>query len=232
MPKKQILVVEDDDDILELLNYNLRKEGYLVGSVNSGEDALKIAAKKLPDLILLDIMLPGIDGFEVCRTLKSGHETGNIPVIMLTAKGEEIDIVTGLELGADDYIPKPFSPRVLIARIRAVLRRKTKGTVDMSEVIQIHDMTIHPGRHEVKIKDKNVELTSTEFKILYTLASRPGWVFNRYQIVDAVHGRDYPVLERSIDVQIVALRKKMGDAGDCIETVRGVGYRFRENQKA
>ncbi len=227
MNKKNILVVEDDDDILELLQYNLKKEGYGVECVTSGEDALKRIAKKLPDLILLDIMLPGADGFEVCRKLKSEPETGSVPVIMLTAKGEDIDVVTGLEIGADDYISKPFSPRVLIARIRAVMRRKPKGIVNMSEVLKHDDITIHPGRHEVTVAQKKIDLTSTEFKILYAMASRPGWVFTRYQIVDAVHGRDYPVLERSIDVQIVSLRKKLGKAGDYIETVRGVGYRFK-----
>ena len=228
MQKKKILVVEDDEDILELVRYNLSREGYEVESTVSGEEAIQTAGEEMPDLILLDVMLPGADGFEVCRRLKSRPETGRIPIIMLTAKGEEIDIVTGLELGADDYIPKPFSPKVLIARIRTVLRRKTSEPVDESDVIKRSGIVIHPGRHEVRVGSEKVELTSTEFKILHSLAARPGWVFTRYQIVDAVHGRDYPVLERSIDVQIASLRKKLGKPGRCIQTVRGVGYKFSE----
>jgi two-component system phosphate regulon response regulator PhoB len=147
---------------------------------------------------------------------------------MLTAKGEEADIVTGLELGADDYITKPFSPRILIARIRAVLRRKTTKPPDETSVIQRHGLTIHPGRRDVRIHGKPVELTYTEFQVLYYLAKRPGWVFTRYQIVEAVRGDDYPVTDRSVDVQVVGLRKKLGTFGKYIETVRGVGYRFRE----
>ncbi len=231
MPKENILVVEDDEDILELLRYNLNREGYKVNCVATGEEAIKAAVEEAPELILLDIMLPGADGYEVCRRLKSRPETGRIPIIMLTAKGEDIDIVTGLELGADDYIPKPFSPKVLIARIRTVLRRKTAEPVDESDVIKRGGIVIHPGRHEVRIGSEKVELTSTEFKILHSLASRPGWVFTRYQIVDAVHGRDYPVLERSIDVQIASLRKKLGKPGRCIKTVRGVGYKFSEQDE-
>jgi two-component system phosphate regulon response regulator PhoB len=182
----------------------------------------------MPDLVVLDLMLPGIDGLEVCKTLKNDPATRQIPVVMLTAKGEEVDVVTGLELGADDYIPKPFSPRVLVARIRAALRRQIQETANENATIQVHDLTIHPGRHQVLVKDKPVDLTATEFRVLHFLARRPGWVFTRYQIVDAVHGYDYPVTDRSVDVQIVGLRKKMGSAGKYIQTVRGVGYRFKE----
>ena len=181
-------------------------------------------------MIVLDLMLPGIDGLEVTKILKNDSKTQDIPIVMLTAKGTEADIVTGLELGADDYITKPFSPRVLIARIRAILRRKaTKASTDDSTVIQIHELKIHPGRRDVSIKGESVELTFTEFQVLYYLARRPGWVFTRTQIVDAVRGDDYPVTDRSVDVQIVGLRKKLGSAGRFIETVRGVGYRFKDS---
>ena len=227
MKKKKILVVDDEEDILELVRYNLSREGYEVTCASSGEDGLKAARNELPDLIVLDLMLPGIDGLEVARLLKNDNSTKNIPVIMLTAKGEEADIVTGLELGADDYITKPFSPRIMIARIRAVLRRKTKE-VDDEAVIRINDITLNPGRHEVLVNEEPVQLTFTEFGILNFLIRRPGWVFTRSQIVDAVKGDDYFVTDRSVDVQIVGLRKKLGSAGKNIETVRGVGYRFKE----
>ena len=193
-----------------------------------GEEALKLVPKHSLDLILLDLMLPGIDGLEVCRRLKQETVTRTIPVVMLTAKGEESDIVAGLEIGADDYITKPFSPKVLIARLRALLRRKTKNEIDEESPIETHGLLIHPGRHEVLLGGKPLELSFTEFKILQFLASRPGWVFTRYQIVDAVRGEEYSVTERSVDVQIVGLRKKLGKLGNCIETVRGVGYRFKE----
>ena len=230
MPKERILVVEDEEDILELVRYNLSREGYQVICVTSGEEVLKKTGSEALDLIVLDLMLPGIDGLEVTKILKIDSKTQDIPIVMLTAKGDEADIVTGLELGADDYITKPFSPRILIARIRAILRRKTtNASMDDTSVIQIHELKIHPGRRDVSIKGESVELTYTEFQVLYYLARRPGWVFTRYQIVDAVRGDDYPVTDRSVDVQIVGLRKKLGACGKYIETVRGVGYRFREN---
>jgi two-component system phosphate regulon response regulator PhoB len=229
MPKEHILIVEDEEDILELIKYNLTKEGYKVTPATTGEEAIKLADSAPPDLILLDLMLPGADGFEVCRRLGNNPKTQQIPIVMLTAKGEEADIVTGLELGADDYITKPFSPKVLIARIRAVLRRVRMEPVDADTPLKIHEIVIHPGRHEVLINNKRADLTSTEFRLLYLLASRPGWVFTRYQIVDALHGEDYPVTDRSVDVQVVGLRKKLGTkAAKYIETVRGVGYRFKE----
>jgi len=228
MAKETILIVDDEQDILELLNYNLGRDGYKVLSAQTGEEALDTAGRELPGLIILDLMLPGIDGLEVCKRLKKVSETEKIPIIMLTAKGEEADIVTGLELGADDYITKPFSPKILVARVRALLRRKTTEIPEQSAVIRIHDIQIDPGRHKVLVKDKTVELTSSEFSMLRFLAARPGWVFTRYQIVDAIHGADYPVTDRSIDVQVVGLRKKLGRAGKYIETVRGIGYRFKE----
>ncbi len=228
MAKEKILVVDDEKDILELLSFNLSREGYLVTCAESGEKALSLAQSENPDLMVLDLMLPGIDGLEATRILKSDTGTMDIPIVMLTAKGEESDIVTGLELGADDYITKPFSTRVLLARVRAVLRRKVKEYPKDDAAIRIHDLVIHPGRHEVLVNGKAVQLTFTEFGVLHFLARRPGWVFTRNQIVDAVRGDDYFVSDRSVDVQIVGLRKKLGPAGAYIETVRGIGYRFRE----
>ncbi|NLH15042.1 MAG: response regulator transcription factor [Phycisphaerae bacterium] len=233
MSNYTVLIVEDEDDVVELLRYNLARNGYRVETVTTGPDAISRAGVLQPDLILLDLMLPGMDGLEVCRTLKKENRTERIPIIMVTAKGDEADVVAGLEMGADDYITKPFSPRVLMARVKAVLRRpaRTKAPEPgSSPTVRIHQLEIDPGRHRVLVKDKQVELTSTEFALLYFLASRPGWVFTRYQIVDAVHGSDYPVTDRSIDVQIVGLRRKLGTVGTCIETVRGVGYRFKDSE--
>lgn len=226
---KLILAVEDDRDILELITYNLEREGYEVTGATTGEDGVDAARSDKPDLVLLDLMLPGIDGLEVCRRLKADPDTAHLPIVMVTAKGEESDIITGLELGADDYVTKPFSPKVLIARIRAVLRRRERARVKEDDIIKIDDMVIHPGRHEVTVGDECVDLTFTEFRILHILARRPGWVFTRHQIVDAIHGEHYPVTDRAVDVQIVGLRRKLGSAGEYIETVRGVGYRFRDN---
>ncbi|MBN2070388.1 MAG: response regulator transcription factor [Candidatus Krumholzibacteriota bacterium] len=228
MPHEHILVVDDEEDILELVAYNLELNGYKVTRVDTGEDTVRVAREISPDLVLLDLMLPGIDGLEVCRILKHDDATSTIPVVMLTARGDESDIVSGLELGADDYIVKPFSPKVLVARIKAVLRRKKNLIPKMNEVISKKDIVIHPGKHEVLIKGKQVSLTSTEFLILHQLARRPGWVFTRNQLIDVARGEDYPVTDRSVDVHIVSLRKKLGSFGRTIETVRGVGYRFRE----
>ncbi|OGP70769.1 MAG: DNA-binding response regulator [Deltaproteobacteria bacterium RBG_13_58_19] len=227
MAKELILIVEDDDDILQLLKYNLTKEGYRVTGVTSGEEALKVLKSSVPDLVLLDLMLPGVDGLEVCRTLKRDSQTSHIPIVMLTAKGEEADIVTGLELGAEDYITKPFSPRVLLARVRAVLRRRHTEPLAEEAPLEIDEMVIHPGHHEVLVEGRALDLTLTEFRLLYMLASRPGWVFTRAQIVKGVHGDDYPASDRSVDVQVVSLRKKLGSFGKYLETVRGVGYRFK-----
>jgi two-component system phosphate regulon response regulator PhoB len=226
---KRVVVVEDDLDILELITYNLEREGYEVTGAATGEDGIDAARSEKPDLVLLDLMLPGIDGLEVCRRLKADPDTAHIPVVMVSAKGEETDIVTGLELGADDYVTKPFSPKVLIARMRAVQRRRGRAHVSEDDVIKIDDIVIHPGRHEVTVGGERIDLTFTEFRILHILARRPGWVFTRHQIVDSIHGEHYPVTDRAVDVQIVGLRRKMGPAGEHIETVRGVGYRFRDN---
>ncbi|MFO0899441.1 MAG: response regulator [Pirellulales bacterium] len=228
MSRERILVVDDEEDLLELISYNLGKEGYRVECVASGEEAITTARNTLPDLIVLDLLLPRVDGLEVCRILKRDPKTQHVPIVMLTAKSEEADVVSGLELGADDYITKPFSPRVLMARVRAVLRRKAKAKFDEQSTIQIHELSIHPGRHEAFLAGKPLELTFTEFRLLHFLAQRPGWAFTRLQIVDSVKGEDYPVTERSVDVQVASLRKKLGECGGYIETVRGVGYRFKE----
>ena len=228
MTKELILAVDDEEDILELIRYNLAREGYRIGAAKTGEEALEKARREKPDLIILDLMLPGIDGLEVCRRLKSDALTAPIPIVMLTAKGEDADIVTGLELGADDYITKPFSPRVLLARIKAALRRDRKAAPEEPMVIRAGDLAINLATRDVTACDVPVQLTATEFNILSYLTKRPGWVFTRNQIINAVRGEDYPVTERSIDVQIVGLRKKLGDAGKHLQTVRGVGYRFKE----
>jgi two-component system phosphate regulon response regulator PhoB len=228
MAPKTILIVEDEPEIRELLAHNLTREKYRVASAATGEEALRAVASAPPDLVLLDLMLPGLDGLEVARRLKGDPLTRSIPIVILTAKGDEADVVSGLELGADDYLPKPFSPRVLIARIRAVLRRTAQAPAGPESLVKIADLVIHPGRHEVLVGGKPVPFTRTEFRVLHVLASRPGWVFTRCQIADAIHEGEGVVTDRSVDVQIVALRRKLGAAGARIETVRGVGYRFRE----
>ncbi|MFA5701448.1 MAG: response regulator transcription factor, partial [Desulfuromonas sp.] len=221
-----------EEDILALIHYNLTREGYQVLTATNGEQGVKLAGEHQPDLVILDLMLPGIDGLQVCRELKQCDTTRHIAVIMLTAKGEEADIVIGLELGAADYVTKPFSPRVLLARIRTVLRRGEQPAsapeAEGEQVVELHDMVIHPGRNEVLAGGERKDLTYTEFRVLYLLASRPGWVFTRYQIVNAVRGDNYSVTDRAVDVQIVGLRRKLGEYGKYIETVRGVGYRFRD----
>jgi len=228
MAKEKILIVDDEENILELIRYNLGKEGYQTECFTTGEEAVKKARAGGGDLILLDLMLPGLDGLEVLKILKNDHRTQVIPVIIVSAKGEESDIVAGLELGADDYITKPFSLKILIARVRSVLRRK-KGVTPISEgVVRIHDLVIDPVRHEVKFKNKPIELTATEFRILQHLAQKPGRVFTRNQIINAVRGENYIVTDRTVDVQITGLRKKLKTAGEYLETIRGVGYRFKD----
>ena len=228
MSKPRILVIEDEEDIQMLISFNLNKEGYEILIESSGEKGLETARRKNPDLILLDLMLPGMSGFDVCSTLKEEEATDGIPIVMITAKSEEEDIVKGLELGADDYITKPFSVKVLCARVKTVLRRKKKHGPDGDQPLVIDEMTIHPGKHIVTVQGNEVSLTYSEFSILYFLASRPGWVYTRYQIVDAVRGEDHNVTDRSVDVHIVGLRRKLGYYGKYIETIRGIGYKFRE----
>ncbi len=230
MSRQSVLVVEDEEDIMEVIRFNLEKEGYEVNQALSGEKALQVIENNLPSLILLDLMLPGINGLDLCRIFKQNDRTKAIPVIMLTAKSEDADIVAGLEMGAEDYITKPFSPRVLVARVRTIFRRRESGVKDDSSVIQVEGMQIHPGRHEVTMGDNVVDLTPSEFRILHYLARRPGWVYSRDQIIDAIRGHGYVVTDRAIDVQVVGLRKKLGDYGKFIETVRGIGYRFRDRK--
>ncbi len=227
MSQENILVVEDEEDVAELVRYNLEKAGFAVELASTGEAGLRKAQASVPDLLILDLMLPGIDGLEVCREIQKDSQLKSMPIVMLTAKGEESDIVKGLEMGADDYITKPFSPKVLIARVRRIIER-VKRNVDDNAVLQMHEIRLDPARHEVRVKNKPVKLTFTEFNILQMLMRRAGLVFSRYQIVDAIHGSDYLVTDRAVDVQIVNLRRKLGSSGKNIETVRGVGYRFKD----
>jgi two-component system, OmpR family, alkaline phosphatase synthesis response regulator PhoP len=231
MAKATILVIEDDPDIRELLSFSLAKEGWTVVMAEDGEKGLALLPSANPDCLVLDIMLPGMDGLEVLRKLKSEPGRRRLPIVMTTAKGEESDVVAGLELGAEDYVVKPYSPKVLVARIRAALRRTAELVADPQKadgLIAREDVKLDPGRHEVRVKDRKVELSATEFAMLEFLLRSPGWVFSRSQIIDAVKGRDYPVTDRAVDVQILSLRRKLGDCGDIIETVRGVGYRARD----
>ena len=226
--QSKILIVEDEEDLREIIIYNLKRDGYHTNGVETGEQAIEQAIKVIPDLIILDLMLPGINGMDVCRRLRQNAETQSIPIIMISAKGEESDIVSGLELGADDYVTKPFSPRILLARVRSVLRRSLN--VDEKEVsaIEIDGMLINSKKFTLSIDGSPMGLTKSEFGILFFLASHRGWVFTRYQIVDAIRGEQYVVTERAIDVQIAGLRKKLKHHSELIETVRGVGYRFKE----
>jgi len=230
MGRERILIVDDELDILELITYNLRKEGYEVEAVQSGEQALRAMAVNPPGAVLLDLLLPGMDGVEVCRRIKQDERFKETPVLMLTARTEDSDIVTGLEVGADDYITKPFSPKVLIARLRAALRRShgDESPTNESSRLQLHGIAIDTARHEVRCDDAIVPLSATEFAILEFFARNPGLVFSRTRIIDAIRGEDYPVTERSVDVQILGLRKKLGSHGTLIETVRGVGYRLKD----
>ncbi len=232
MDKLDILVVEDEPDILELLRHVLEKDGHMVRTAETGEEALQKLRMATPQLLLLDLMLPGMDGLELCRRVRQNPDTRDLPVIMLTARGEENDVVAGLNLGADDYITKPFSPRVLMARLQAVIRRRheEKTPAVELEVMRRGPLTLHRGRREVLVDGQLLGLTWSEFQILALLAARPGWVFTRYQIVDAVRGEDYDVTERAVDVHMVGLRRKLGIHGQLLETVRGVGYRFQDTE--
>ena len=228
MSKAVILIVEDDPEIQELLSLSLSKEGWKLIQVKTGEEGLKILKTKKADCILLDIMLPGIDGLTILKKIKEIEQCRNIPVIMTTAKGEEADIVAGLELGADDYVVKPYSPKVLVARIRAGLRRLEESAVKKTDTVwQQGDIKLDSARHIVFCGDKQLDLFATEFALLKHFLTNPEIVFSRNQIIEAIRGPDYPVTDRSVDVQILGLRKKLGKAGDMIETIRGVGYRFR-----
>jgi two-component system alkaline phosphatase synthesis response regulator PhoP len=228
MALKKILVIEDEADIREVVEYNLKREGYRVACVGDGDEGVKAARAMAPDLVLLDLMLPGLDGIEVCRRFKGDSVTADIPIIMVTAKGEESDIVLGLGVGADDYITKPFSPRELVARVKAVMRRSPlKGIIDAQDRIALGDFVIDINRHEVLVSGKPVDLTPSELRLLHLLASHPGRVFTRDQLLSRVIGEGAYVIDRNIDVHIRGVRKKLGTHKDLIETVRGVGYRFR-----
>ena len=233
LDSKNILVVEDDSDIRELISFNLKNEGHQVFEAKNGESGIKKARKNLPDLILLDLMLPGIQGLDICKIIKSDQEIKNIPIIIVSALGQEENIVEGLENGADDYITKPFSIKVLLARVNAVLRRSLEvEDQDSAKSIMINGISIKPRLREVKVGDKLIDdLTFSEFQILYLLVGHPGWVFTRYQIIDKIRGDNYPVTDRSVDFQIVGLRKKLGGTGKLIRTVRGVGYRFTPDEE-
>lgn len=227
MANETILIVEDEADIRELIRYNMEREGYKVAECASAEEAEAYLKRTVPDLVVLDLMLPGTDGFAFCRAVRADERTAALPVIMVTARDEDADIVAGLEVGADDYVTKPFSARILSARVRAVLRRRASEPGDECDVLVRGPIEIDRTHHSVKIDGQPVTLTLSEFKTLDLFVKRPGVVFSRYQIVDAVHGEDYPVTDRSVDVQIVGLRRKLGKLSDLIETVRGVGYRMR-----
>ena len=226
---EKIVVIEDETDILEVIAYNLKREGYDVITSTSGEDGLEKIEKSKPNLVVLDLMLPEVDGIELCRKLKSDPLTQSIPVIMVTAKGEESDVVLGLGVGADDYITKPFSPRELTARVKAVLRRsKSKGESDRRERVAFEGVIIDPQRHEVRVDGEAVLLTATEFRLLHFLALHPGRVFTRDHLLTRVIGDDAIVIDRNIDVHVRAIRKKLGTRRELIETIRGVGYRFKD----
>ncbi len=228
---KKILIVEDEKDIAELISYNLKREGFDTRAVTSGEKAVAAVLKETPDLVILDLMLPGVDGLEICKQLKYSEKTKNIPILIVTAKTEEHEIVLGLELGADDYLTKPFSPRVLIARAKAVIRRYSRKAAEKTTeqtIIKAGNILIDLSRYRVEIEGEKANLSATEFNLLVFLARNRGSVFSRNQIIEAVKGSDYPVTDRSVDVQIVGLRKKLGGAGSIIETIRGIGYRMKE----
>ncbi|MCK4359978.1 MAG: response regulator [Candidatus Cloacimonetes bacterium] len=224
---KLIAIVDDEPDIVELIAHHLKKENYKVKEFYDGESLLSYLKTNLPDLIILDLMLPEIDGLEICRILKRDERTASIPIIMLTAKGTETDKVVGLELGADDYIVKPFSPRELIARVKAVLRR-IEAKPHKTKIIKRNDLIIDLLKYKVTIKGKEINLTTTEFKLLSILAERPGWVFSRNKLLDKLWGEDKIVLDRTIDVHITQLRKKLGEYSKLIKSVRGIGYKFGE----
>jgi len=229
MPKTKVLVVEDDQAISEILVYNLEKAGFDVFKSSDGRDGLNQAQLRLPDLILLDVMLPVMDGTEVCRRLRAQPETATATIIMLTAKSEESDELIGFSVGADDYVTKPFSIRVLLERIKALLRRKSKITGDETDVVTRLGITLDRRRYRVTVDEDIVDLTKSEFRLLDTLIRQPGRAFDRSELIDSALGEDTLVLERTIDVHIRALRKKIGEKSEVIETVRGIGYRFREN---
>jgi two-component system phosphate regulon response regulator PhoB len=228
--KRKILIVEDEKDIADLIHFNIFKAGFDATLAMNGNEAIEKARDIGPDLILLDLMIPEISGYEVCSILRENPKTKNIPIIILTARGAEEDIVKGLESGADDYITKPFSPKVLLARVNAVFRRVPKQEKNESDILKHGILKVDQVKRKVFLKDQELDLTFSEFEILCLLLKKPGWVFTRAQIVNLIRGTNHAITDRSVDVQIVGLRKKLGDLGVLIETVRGVGYRFKESE--
>ena len=232
MKSEKVIVIEDEADILEVIQYNLEREGYRVLTARDGKEGLRLIKKEMPDIVLLDLMLPSLDGIEVCRKLKEDPITHSIPIIMVTAKGEESDIVLGLGIGADDYVSKPFSPKELMGRVKAVLRRgPLKEDRGAAERIVRDKVVIDAGRHEVQVGKKPVTLTATEFRLLHFLASHPGRVFTRDQLLNRAIGEGVIVVDRNIDVHVRAVRRKLGSYENLIETIRGVGYRFRDQKE-
>ena len=231
MKKGTILVIDDEKDLIELVRYNLEKEGFDVIAATDGQSGLDVVRKHRPDLVVLDLMMPGLDGIQVCQQLRADPRAGRIPVIMLTAKATEADRIVGLELGADDYITKPFSPREVVARIKAVLRRTTTQA-SPAQLIRSGDLVMDLSGHDVTFRGQHISLTATEFRILEFLASRPGRVFSRDEIIDAALPNEQAVFDRTVDVHITAIRRKLGTGGDQIETVRGFGYKFRHASEA
>jgi DNA-binding response OmpR family regulator len=233
--KKTVLVVDDEKDIVEMISFNLTRNGYDVLTAHDGHAALEIAARETPDLIVLDLMLPGIDGTEVARRLKADGRTAGIPIVMLTAKGEETDVVVGLTIGADDYVTKPFSMKILLARLNTILRRSdapAAAAEEEGEIIRAGPLTIDSSKHEATVDGEAVKLTLTEFRLLTALVTARGRVLSRDQLMDKAMGTDVFVTDRAIDVHITAIRKKLGEAAWLIHTVRGVGYRLQENEDA
>lgn len=226
MSEERILAIEDEADILEVIEYNLDREGYDVMTSKNGEKGLELIRENYPDLVLLDLMLPDLDGLEVCRRIRSDEDIKHIPVIMVTAKDTESEVVLGLGVGADDYVTKPFNPKELVARVKAVLRRRRMEPEGEESTMERGPLTIIPGRHKVLVDGDPLEFTATEFSLLQFLADNPGRVYNREQLIDNVLGTI--VTTRNIDVHIRSIRKKLGEHSELIETVRGVGYRFRE----
>ncbi|MCE5243531.1 MAG: response regulator [Syntrophobacteraceae bacterium] len=226
MPKETILIVEDDTDIRDLLAYNLRSAGFEALTAADGHSALSSARQHHPDLVILDLMIPGIDGLEVCRELKRGRETSTMPIIMLTARGEELDRIVGLELGADDYVVKPFSPRELILRIRAVLRRLNPER-ETRAAWSVDGLRLDFEAHRVTVDEEEIALTATEFKLLSDLVRNRGKVRTRDQLLDSVWGYRFEGYARTVDTHVRRLRQKLGDYSNCVETIRGVGYRFK-----
>jgi two-component system phosphate regulon response regulator PhoB/two-component system alkaline phosphatase synthesis response regulator PhoP len=221
-----IAVVDDEPDIVELVRLHLTRAGYSVKGFADATSFLRFAATRAPDLVVLDLMLPDMDGMDVCRELKSSDRLSRVPVVMLTARTDELDRVLGLEIGADDYIPKPFSPRELVARVKAVLRRKARP--DEPSPLRVGEVTIDPHRHLVTVAGGRVELTATEFRLLRILAEKPGWVFTRDQLLDALWGSEKAVIDRTVDVHVVNIRAKLGRAGSLLKSIRGVGYKLAE----